>query len=126
MSIDPTRFEYTDSRLKDLYKFLKSKGFDVYMPNTKYGDCVSPYIVVKNNGGFTSDNFRTKINLYTVICHVPKQAYSTLEPMVESVRTYMKELKPMFLENGMVTSSYFDENIKAHMSSVEYKNYRLM
>ena len=47
MAIDPTTFEYRDSRWQDLYDYLRSKGYEVYSPGQKDGDCLSPYLVVK-------------------------------------------------------------------------------
>ena len=44
--IDPTTFEYGDSRWEDIYNYLKSKGFKVYSPGQHEGECLSSYVVV--------------------------------------------------------------------------------
>lgn len=124
MAIDTSTFEYADSRLQDLYRHLKSKGHDVYMPAIKEGECTSPYIVVKNDGGTKHNSFSTNVDLYLVMCYVPKQQYSKLEPLVQQIREDMKELRPLFKEQGQVTPSYYDDSVKAHMISIEFKNYK--
>ena len=100
-------FEYADSRWQDIYLHLKKSGFDVYSPGVKTGDCTKEYI-----------------DLYAVMCYVPKQAYSTLEPLVQKVKKAMKELEPMIMPYGSQTPSYYDDSYKAHMISIEYKNHK--
>lgn len=122
--IDPTTFVYNDSRLKDIYLHLQSKGFDVYMPETKIGECKAPYVVVKNDGSSEHASFSIDVDLYAVMVYVPKQAYSKLEPLVMAVKTAMNELKPMITSYGSQTPSYYDDGVKAHMTSIEYKNHK--
>ncbi len=124
MAIDTSTFEYADSRLMDLYQHLKDNGFDVYMPAIKSGECTSPYIVIKNDGGTKHSSFSSNVDLYSIMCYVPKQSYSKLEPLVQSVKTAMKDLVPLFHPNGQETPSYYDDSVKAHMVSIEYKNYK--
>lgn len=120
--IDKT-FEYAQSRWQDIFRCLGDK-FDVYPPGVKTGDCLAPYIVVKNDGSTQHTSFSTDVDLYAVMVYVPKQAYSTLEPLVQEVKEKMKELRPMILPYGMQTPSYYDDSVKAHTISIEYKNYK--
>lgn len=122
--INPSTFAYEDSRLQDIYVHLQSKGFDVYMPETKIGECKSPYIVVKNDGSSQHPVFSTDVDMYAIMVYVPKQAYSSLEPLVQSIKQAMKELEPMIKPYGSQTPSYYDDNYKAHTISIEYKNYK--
>lgn len=123
--IDPSTFESANSRLQDLYHILKDGGFDVYMPDVKEGDCLSPYLVIKNDGGTKHSNYSTNIDLYSVMCYVPRRSYSQLEPLMVRVRNYMKEnARPLFDETGEVSPSYFDQDLNAHMISIEYRNYK--
>ena len=117
-------FEYAGSRWQDIYLHLKKSGFDVYSPGVKAGDCTKEYIVVKNDGSSKLPNFSTDDDLYAVMCYVPKQAYSTLEPLVQKVKKAMKELEPMIMPYGSQTPSYYDDRYKAHMISIEYKNHK--
>jgi len=116
----------TESRWQDIFLHLKKHDFDVYTPGVKVGDCVSPYIVVSHNGATRYTGISTMIDTYSVMAYVPKQNYSQLEVMVERVKAVMKKLEPMILPYGFQTPSYYDDDFKAHMISVEYKNYKKM
>ena len=116
----------SDSRWKDLYDHLKKNNFDVYSPGQKIGECTSPYLVIKNDGSNQHSSFSSDIDLYTIMCYVPKDNYSKLEIMIQSIKKVMKSLYPLFIPSGMQTSSYYDDNLKAHMISIQYKNYKKM
>lgn len=120
--IDVATFQYSASRLQDLYNHLKSKGFNVYMPGIKHGDCITPYIVVKNDGATSIVGTSSKSSLYMVMCYVPKQSYSKLEPYVQSAKKAICELQPMFIATGLESSSFYDDSVKAHTVSIQYRN----
>lgn len=122
--IDINTFSYKESRWQDIFVHLKNEGFDVYSPGLKSGECTSEYLVVKNDGSSKHFSFSTDIDLYSVMCYVPKDKYSTLETLVQRVKSSMKELEPMIKPYGSQTPSYYDDNAKAHMISIEYKNYK--
>ncbi len=122
--IDTNTFESAASRWQDIFKQLKRSGFDVYSPGVKVGDCTSEYLVIKNSGSSKHASFSTDIDMYSVLCYVPKDKYSSLEVLVQRVKAAMKELEPMILPYGMQTPSYYDDSFKAHMISIEYKNYK--
>lgn len=122
--IDANAFEYKESRWQDIFLHLKNQGFDVYSPGIKVGECTSEYLVVKNDGSSKHSSFSTDVDLYAVLCYVPRSSYSSLEPLVQKVKNAMKELEPMILPYGSQTPSYYDDSVKAHMVSIEYKNYK--
>lgn len=122
--INTNTFEYKESRWQDVFLHLKNQGFDVYSPGMKTGECISEYLVVKNDGSSKHSSFSTDVDLYAVLCYVPKNRYSSLEPLVQRVKSSMKELEPMILPYGSQTPSYYDDSLKAHMVSIEYKNYK--
>ena len=122
--IDAGVFAYADSRWQDIFSHLEKSGFDVYPPAVKAGECTSKYIVVKNDGSTRHANISTDDDFYAVMCYVPKSSYSTLEPFVQAVKRAMKELEPMILPYGSQTPSYYDDSYKAHMVSIQYKNYK--
>jgi hypothetical protein len=117
-------FQYAESRWQDIFLHLKKEGFDVYSPGTKVGECTEEYIVVKNDGSSKHPTVSSDNDLYAVMCYVPKESYSRLEPMVQEVKSAMKGLEPMILPYGSQTPSYYDDSYKAHMISIEYKNYK--
>lgn len=122
--IDTKEFEPLESRWQDIYAHLVEKGYVVYAPGTKVGECTEPYIVVKNDGSYEHVNFSTNRDMYAVMCYVPKGQYSKLEVMVQKVRQDMKELEPMILPYGQQMPSYYDDTCKAHYISMEYENYK--
>ena len=117
-------FQYAESRWQDIFLHLKKAGFVVYSPGTKVGECTEEYIVVKNDGSSKHPTVSSDNDLYAVMCYVPKESYSRLEPMVQEVKNAMKGLEPMILPYGSQTPSYYDDSYKAHMISIEYKNYK--
>lgn len=122
--INTNAFQYEESRWQDIFMHLKNQGLDVYSPGVKTGECTSEYLVVKNDGSSKHSSFSTDVDLYAVLCYVPKNSYSSLEPLVQRVKNLMKELEPMILPYGSQTPSYYDDSLKAHMVSIEYKNYK--
>ena len=119
-------YKYAESRWQDIFLHLKKKGFEVYSPGVKIGECKKHYIVVKMDGSTKLASFSTDDDLYSVMCYVPKQEYSKLEPLVQKIKIAMKELEPMILPYGSQTPSYYDDSYKAHMVSIEYKNHKKM
>lgn len=122
--IDVNTFKYKESRWQDIFTHLKKAGFDVYSPGIKTGECTSEYLVVKNDGSSKHISFSTDVDLYSIMCYVPKEKYSTLEPFVQKVKNSMRGLEPMIKPYGSQTPSYYDDSYKAHMISIEYKNYK--
>jgi hypothetical protein len=123
------------SRWQDIFLHLKENDLevrspgmstDIRSPGTGKGECVSPYIVLKNDGSTRRAGISTNVDLYSVMCYVPKQSYSELEVLVQKVKAVMKKLEPMILPYGSETPSYYDDDVKAHMISIEYKNYKKM
>ena len=113
------------TRWEDIFLHLKSKGFNVYSPGIKLGECTKEYLVVKNDGANRHQSFSTDVEQYSVLCYVPRNKYSTLEKLVQNVKKAMKEMEPMILPyDGQQTPSYYDDTYKAHMISIEYKNYK--
>lgn len=122
--IDTQEFKPLESRWQDIHAHLVKKGYEVYPPGVKTGECTKPYIVVKNDGSYEHANFSTDRDMYAVMCYVPKGQYSKLEPLVQSVKEAMKELKPMIQSYGQQMPSYYDDSCKAHYISIEYENYK--
>lgn len=122
--IDTRIFEPAESRWGDIFKQLKKSGISVYAPGVKTGDCIEPYVVVAISSSSEHPSFSTNIDLYSVMCYVPKQSYSELEPLLMKVEKALKELEPMVMPYGQRQPSYYDDSIKAHMVSIIYKNYK--
>lgn len=122
--VNTSSFEYSESRWGDLFKHLQKKGFDVYPPAVKAGECKTPYVVIKLNGDGDIAGTSSTRDYYSVMVYVPKLAYSTLEPLVQKIKKAMKELDPLFKLTN-VQPSFYDDTVKAHMVSVEYYNNKM-
>lgn len=112
------------SRWQDIYKHLKIHGFEVYSPGQHEGECTSPYVVVKDAGTVKLESFSSNRSLYDILCYVPKDHFSKLEPFVHSVEESMKGLYPMIRPAHYKTPSFYDDTVKGHMISVQYINYQ--
>lgn len=113
-----------NTRIQDIYVFLRDKGFEVYFPAQKVGECTSPYVVVKDATTTKLTGFSSTVTYYDIMCYVPKDHFSTLAEFVEQVKTSMRGMVPMIMPTYTETQSFYDESVKAHMVSVQYRNYR--
>lgn len=121
--IDPSTFEYRDSRWQDLYFHLKSKGFEVYAPGQHEGECKSKYVIVKFDGTVNIFGFSSRRDLYNIMCYVPQKNYSELDGFVQDVRAAMSEIRPLFMQYDEQPSFFsYDEAARAHYVSIEYCN----
>lgn len=113
-----------ENRWENLANHLKSKGFALFSPGVKVGECKSPYLVLTLNGSNRSIQVSSDIDSYLIMIYVPQMKYSSLESEVQKVKEAMKEIRPMFIPQGVQTPSFYDDSIKAHMVSIEYVNYK--
>ena len=104
-----------------IFETLKKSGIDVYSPGSHIGECIKPYIVVKETIAQRYLKYSTQTVYYDVMCYAKN--YTDCLKLKELVKEKMKlvdSVKPTFNE----TEPFLDENVKAYMSSVEYRNYR--
>jgi hypothetical protein len=112
------------SQWQQLYDFLKSKKLNIYSPSQPIGECKNKYIAIKYAGSTRHAYCSTDVDIYTIFCYVPKNNYSEIEGYVQEVKSAMKGIYPQFIPTGQQTPSFYDEDIKAHMVSIDYKNYK--
>lgn len=112
------------TRFMDIYTHLSRNGIEVYSPAQKQGECVSPYVVIKDAGTTKYTGISSTQTLYDVMCYVPKQSFTELEQFVGRVRSIMKGLQPMIMPTYFETASFYDDSVKAHMISIQYRNYK--
>lgn len=112
------------SRWRDIYRQLSSDGFDVYSPGQHEGECLAPYVVIKDAGTSQMGEFSSTKNLYDILCYVPKDDFSTLEDFVSKVEKSMAGLFPMIRPMHFKTASFYDDTVRGHMVSIQYINYR--
>lgn len=112
------------SQWEKLFNFLKENGFEIYSPEQKTGQCTSPYLCITYGGSSKRPDCSTNDDIYTIFCYVPKGRYSFLDTYVHQVKKVMDKFYPQFIPSGFETASYYDEDIKAHMVSIDYINHK--
>ena len=129
MAIVPSEFNPNayESRLKDLVAHLQNEfredGIDVTFPAYEVGEATKPYIVVVYRGVDQHLAFHsTDLYSYAVQIYVPKNRYTLLEPLVRRVKRSMREIYPMFIEEGTVSASYYDDTNQSHYVEIGYYN----
>jgi len=112
-----------ESRWRDIFTKLKEHEIPVYAPGQKTGECKEPYVVVKSAGRTGLTTVSSSQNLYDLMCYVPLSKYSMLDIFVDQIEAIMDELFPMFRPVHYRSASFLDNEVKAHMVSVQYVNY---
>lgn len=108
---------------EQIVQHLTDAEFEVYAIGQKQGECKKPYIVVKEDGA-TVTIVSSTVKTYTLLCYVPSNRYSELEPFVNEVKEVMKDMFPLMRSNGSETPAFIESEIKAVMISIQYNNYR--
>lgn len=114
------------NRWADIYNVFKDAGISVYAPAQHKGECTSRYVVVKIGTLQRLREFSSVQYVYDILVYVPKDEYSDLETFVEEVKGIMKKLRPMIMPVNSQTGSFYDDQVKGHMISIQYRNNRRM
>ena len=107
-----------------IYQKLKEKEIDVYTPGQHKGDCVSPYVVVRPSGDNQFNDYSSDVMYCDILCYVPINHFSQLEPFVAQVKAAMRELYPQVRDAHMELNGFIDDSNKSHMWSIQYLSYR--
>ncbi len=111
-----------NSRWQDIYLYLKNNDIDVYSPGQHQGDCLSNYVVIKEGTSIQLQTFSSSIDEYILMCYVPYSKYSELKPFVDKIIELMKGMQPMIMPLYQRDIPFFDEDVKANMVSIHYRN----
>lgn len=104
---------------------LSEDGTEVYFPGYHKGECMKPYIVVKYAGAVDLINMSSDRPLYDILLYVPENKYSMLENFRFETMKKMKQIFPLVkIVGGSETQSVYEEEIKAHMISIQYQGIR--
>lgn len=118
-------YEITDQRYKDILISLSNAGFDVYTPGMHNGECQKPYIVVLNAGTDEIYGISSTQTIYEILLYVPIKNRTYLDEFADNVKNVMRrDLWPMILPVNSELADYVDDEKKAHMRVLQYKNYR--
>lgn len=112
------------SRWKDIFRTLKEAGYDVYAPAKKSGECTEKYIVLAISTIDSVIGTTSVSALYDVMLYMPRDSYSQIEDEMEKIREALKKLYPMIISTKFQTPPYYDDSVKAYMTSMQYRNSR--
>lgn len=112
------------TKWQDIFDMFKEADFEVYAPQQKTSECKTPYVVIKNAGTSELPGTSSVIYMYDILGYVPGNQYSLLESFMESIQTAMKTMYPIMQRGYVQSYPYYDDLVKAHMSSIQYLNYR--
>lgn len=117
---------YADSRLEDIYLYLKSQGVNAYLPAHHTGECLTRYTVVRPSLGAKVEGYSTFYQSYQLLMYVPREEGSQIEVYVEQVRDAMRPLQRqlMLRETYFRAMPYYEDSVKAYMVDLEYRLYR--
>lgn len=115
-----------ESRLEDIFLFLKEEGVNVYLPAHHTGECLERYVVLRPSLGAKLEGFSTFYQSYQLLMYIPRDEVSQIEVYVEQIREIMKPLKQrlMIRETYFRASPYYEDSVKAYMVDLEYRLYR--
>lgn len=113
-----------DTRYKDIYVALEHNGIETYTPGQKTTECTAPYVVIRLGQTNRFNNLSSTRTVYDILCYVPKNKYTALESFSTQVKQIMKQLQPMIMPMHTETAPFYDDTVKAHMISIQYRNMR--
>lgn len=103
-----------------IYKHLKNNGFDVYSIGQHEGVCLSPYIVVKENGESEVVGTSLVNDSIELLIYYPFGRYSELSEYKKRILDVMKYQRGIRrVIEAMPT--IIDDDKKAYMTSFTYK-----
>lgn len=117
-------YDVSDQRWKDIYNKLKQHNIAVFSAGQHTGECVSEYVVVRNAGAEQLFQLSSYQVVYELLLYVPVRNYSSLDAFSQKVKAVMKELYPMMIPLYSEIADFVDDDIKAHMRVLQYRNNR--
>ena len=107
-----------------IYKHLKSNGFNVYSIGQHKGICTEPYIVIKENGESEIVGTSLTNDVVELLIYYPVGAYSKLEEYKQSTLYTMKLLRDI---RRVIESSptIIDDDKKAYTTSYYYRKIKM-
>lgn len=108
---------------KVIFRHLKSKGYDVYPPGIKEGECTSMYVAIRHAGISEVVGFSTDSHFYDIMLYLPHNRYSEIDIEIRRIKEHMDELFPLIRPTRHIDIPFWDYEIKAWQTSIEYVNY---
>lgn len=106
-----------------IYRYLKSKGFDVYSIGQHTGLCTNPYIVIKDQGQNPYAGLSLNYDMVDIIIYYPMPSYSKVSSYVKEVEAALKDLKELTNTNQRLPI-VIDDDKKAYTTSIMYQIFK--
>lgn len=106
------------SMIVQLYDFLKQNNVEVYFIGQHKGECIAPYVVLKD-AGINSLNGKAGNKYLDLIFFIPKNKFTTVEIYRKEVISKVKEFGKLRY-TGNETSVITDDEKKALTFSIMY------
>lgn len=104
----------------ELYKHLKEKGFEVYSIGQHEGICLSPYLVIKENGTNEVAGKSLVNEVVEILVYYPIGSYSLIGTYTDKLKKEMRGLNKLRRVLDPMPTIVDDEK-KAYMTSYFYK-----
>lgn len=108
---------------KDIYRHLAGGGFAVYSLGQHTGECAEPYIVLRDNGVTRRQSI--EVPEYELLLYYPMDRYSEFSDYIGNVKLSMNRLYPALRLIDDEQPHYPDNEKKAYMTSLIYRNSRI-
>ena len=105
-----------------IWATLEKGNIDVYAPGQHKGECVKPYVVIKDFGESEIAGTALNRNVIDIIIFAPSARYSQVEPFVRLVKNALKELREL-KDTRYRSPIIIDEDKRAFTTSVRYERY---
>lgn len=108
-----------------IFKHLTDNKIDVYAPSQHIGECKKPYVVLKDGGSVQFNECSSTANTIDVLIYVPKNQFSKIEGYKNKLKQILKEAEKIMMIRSTYfeTASFYDEEVKAFMISLQYEVY---
>lgn len=108
---------------KDIFEHLTDNGFHTYSIGQYEGECKEPYLVLRSNGVQRQRSIEAPE--YEVLLYYPMDHYSEFEGYIADVKEAMNGLYPGVKLVDDEQPHYPDDDKKAYMTSLIYRNSRV-
>lgn len=108
---------------KDIFEHLTWNGFDTYSLGQHEGECAEPYLVLRSNGVPRQKSIEAAE--YEILLYYPMDHYSEFEGYIAKVKEAMNRLYPGVKLVDDEQPHYPDDDKKAYMTSLIYRNVRI-
>lgn len=104
-----------------IYEYLDQNNIDVYFIGQHLGDCISPYVVIKDDA-VTGQNDSNKIGsqLVDIIFYSPQNQYTKLQNLKATIKNLLKA-QNYLRYTGSETGTITDDSVKGLTCSVMYE-----